>query len=164
MPDDIITAANSAFRLEAAAPPAVTLRAGVALDEYRDPPPFDPVLDAPTDDYLERYAFDGITFLDAASWRHYLPLLIDYTMRHLGCSESMVVEALLWSLRPPDRTPPRLASLTAEQEAAVVAFLDRLVFGSEPMTERDFARQVMEEWWVPRALYRDDGGGAAVER
>jgi len=158
---DVAAAAWDAFRSEAGATPATSLRAAVALDEYREPPVFDPVLDAPDDEYLESFAFDGQAFLDTASWLHYLPHLIDYAMRHLGDSRSMVVEGLLWSLRPPDRTPPRLAALTPVQEQVVVAFLEGLVFGDEPMSERDFAAQVMEEWWIPGALYRRSGGDDA---
>ena len=40
----------------------------------------------------------------------------------------MVIDGLLASLRPPDREPPRLASLSAGQEAVVVAVLDVLAF------------------------------------
>lgn len=161
MPTDISTAAWDAFRADSEREPSISLRAAVVLDEYRNPPPFDPILDAPDDAYLERYAFDGQSFLDAASWRHYLPYLIDYAMRHLGNSRSMVIEALLWSLRPPDRIPPRLGSLTADQEEVIVRFLERLVCGDEPLGERDFALQVMEEWWVPAALYRPSGDADA---
>ncbi len=65
----------------------------------------------------------------------------------------MVAEALLWSLRPPDREPPRLGSLSAEQEAVVVAVLDVLAF-DERSLDRDLAMQVLEEYWIPGALYR----------
>lgn len=65
----------------------------------------------------------------------------------------MVVEGLLHNLRPPDREPPRLASLTAEQESVIVAFLDEVAC-SEDSANRDFAQQVLEEGWLPDALYR----------
>jgi hypothetical protein len=65
----------------------------------------------------------------------------------------MVVEGLLHSLRPPDREPPRLASLTVEQESVIVEFLEDLAF-SEDSANQDFAQQVLEEWWLPDALYR----------
>jgi hypothetical protein len=65
----------------------------------------------------------------------------------------MAVEGLLHSLRPPDREPPRLASLTAEQEAVIVALLEEVAF-SEDSANSDFAMQVLEEWWIPNALYR----------
>jgi hypothetical protein len=65
----------------------------------------------------------------------------------------MLTEALLWSLRPPDREPPRLGSLSAEQEAVIVAVLDVLAFDARSL-DRELAMQVLEEYWVPGALYR----------
>jgi hypothetical protein len=148
----LIARAQAAFRADATVPPAMSLRAGSAVDSYDAPPPFDPALDAPTDAYLETHAFNGLPYLDAASWRHYLPGLIDYALRHLA-TPSMATEGLLGSLRPPDREPPRLGSLNTEQEAVVVAVLDVLGF-DERSAHRDFALQVLEEYWVPGALYR----------
>lgn len=130
----------------------MTLRGGYAEDSYDSAPPPDPVLDEPTDAYLETYTFWGLAYLDPASWRHYLPRLIDYSLRHMD-DPKLAVEGLLHSLRPPDRDPPRLASLTAEQEAVIVAFLEEVAF-SEDSANRDFAMQVLEEWWLPDALYR----------
>ena len=72
----------------------------------------------------------------------------------------MVTESLLSSLRPPDREPPRLASLSAAQEAVVVAVLDALAFG-DGSAYQDYAMQVLEEYWVPNALYRRRPGGDA---
>lgn len=57
------------------------------------------------------------------------------------------------SLRPPDRQPPRLASLNEKQEAVIAAFLLYLCF-SGGSVNRDFACQVLEEWWLPDSLYR----------
>ena len=106
------------FQADLAVVPSTTLRSADAIDSYAPPIPYDPVLDEPTDAYLERYTFWGQTFLDAASWRHYLPRWIDYAVRHATDRTTTVVDGLLASLRPPDREPPRLASLTAEQEAS----------------------------------------------
>ncbi|MBY0246893.1 MAG: hypothetical protein K2Q17_04415 [Nitrospiraceae bacterium] len=142
---------NAAFAKDVASPPGITLRGGDALDGYENPPPFDPTLDEVTDTYLGRYS-GGLTFLDAASWRYYLPHLIEYTVRHFG-QFTDVCDALLNNLRPPDREPPRLASLTPDQERAVTAFLELLAF-SESSAHRDFACQVLEEWWIAGALYR----------
>jgi hypothetical protein len=64
-----------------------------------------------------------------------------------------VCDALLNNLRPPDREPPRLASLSADQEKVVVEFLELLAF-SNTSAIRHFACQVLEEWWIPGALYR----------
>jgi hypothetical protein len=81
---DLVARAEAAFRADAAAVPLVTLRGGDALDSYAEPPAHDPATDAPSDDYLERYAYWGLAHLDAASWRHYLPRLIRYALEHLG--------------------------------------------------------------------------------
>ena len=98
------------------------------MDGYNQPTPFDPVQDEPTDAYLEGFTFWGLGYLDARSWRHYLPRLIDYAFRHPD-DGAMVSEALLRSLRPPDRYPPRLATLTADQESVVRAFLEQAALG-----------------------------------
>ena len=119
------------------------------------------MLDKPTDAYLERYTFWGQTFLDAASWRHYLPRWIDYAVRHASNRTTMVADGLLASLRPPDREPPRLASLSAEQEAVVVALLHHAASGSDAVYDAALARQVLEEWWMPNAWYRPAPGAGA---
>lgn len=133
-------------------PPATSLRCGDALDSYQRPIPFDTIADSPTDDYLNRYHI-GVAFLDPASWRHYLPILMDYALRNPPHDRGLVVDALLSSLRPPDREPPRLGSLSPEQEQTIKDFLDTLAF-SEESPHREFALQVLEEYWVPDAIYR----------
>jgi len=152
MRSEIRHRACEVFHADALAVPQMTLRGGYAEDSYDIAPPPDPVLDELTDTYLEAYTFWGLAYLDPASWRHYLPHLIDYTFRHMD-DPKMVVEGLLHNLRPPDRVPLRLASLTAEQEAVIVEFLEDVAF-SEDSANRDFAIQVLEEWWIPDALYR----------
>ena len=150
---DLVSRAEAAFRADAVAVPAMTLRGGDALDSYTEPRAHDAAIDAPSDAYLETYGYWALAHLDAGSWRHYLPRLIAYALEHLGEPGSMVTEALLWSLRPPDREPPRLGSLSAEQEAVIVAVLDVLAF-DERSLDRDLAMQVLEEYWAPGALYR----------
>jgi hypothetical protein len=147
--------AREVFHADALDAPRMTLRGGYAEDSYDQVPAPDPDLDKPTDSYIGTYAFWGLAYLDPASWRYYLPHLIGYAFRHMDDPE-MAVEGLLHSLRPPDREPPRLASLTAEQEAVIVAFLEELAF-SEDSANRDFAMQVLEEWWIPDALFRHVG-------
>ena len=102
----------------------------------------------PTDEYLEGFAFWGLAYLDAQSWRHYLPRLIDYALRRPD-DPAMVAEALVRSLRPPDRYPPRLASLSTEQEAVVTAFLEQVALGETASHLRDDAQQALDEWWLP---------------
>jgi hypothetical protein len=154
MRDALVERAYAAFRADAERPPPVTLRGGDAIDSYSSPPPYDSALDAPSDAYLERYAYWALTFLDAASWRHYLPALIDHTLRHLDRPTTMVGEGLLFSLRPPDREPPRLATLTTEQEAVIAAFLEELAFNDEGRAYQEDALLILEEWWLPNARYR----------
>ena len=153
--DEIIRRAYEVFQADVDATPTTTLRGGEALDSYDEPPPYDPDIDVATDAYLEAYAFNALNFLDAQSWRHYLPRLIDYALRNIASTApgTMAIDGLLWSLRPPDRDPPRLASLTKSQEEVVVAALDQLAFSGDSVYRKD-AMQVMEEWWIPGALYR----------
>ena len=167
--------ARDAFRVEQAEPPALSLRGANAVDGYDHPEPFDSALDEPTDDYLERFTFWAMPYLDARSWRHYLPRLIEYAFAHPD-DPAMVVEATVRSLRPPDRTPARLTTLSPEQEAVVVHFLERVALSDDEDGARDDARSALEEWWLPgaplraaavarsaapqRTEYREVGGGA----
>jgi hypothetical protein len=157
MTQDLIRRAQAAFRDDADAPPAMTLRGGDAVDGYYTPPPYDPAEDEPTDAYIEQYAYWGFNYLDPASWRHYLPLLIDFSLRNATREATpradMVVEAVLWALRPPERDPPRFAVLTEAQEAVIVDFLEFLAF-DDSSDHQEFAMQVLEEYWMPGALYR----------
>ena len=155
----LIARAYDVFRPDVETIPQTTLRGGDALDSYDEPPPYDPDIDALTDTYLETYAFNGMVFVDPASWRHYLPRLIDYALRNIGSNApgTMAIDSLFWALRPPDRDPPRLASLNAEQEAVIVAVLDELAFSPDSVYQQD-AMEVMQEWWIPGALYRPRDG------
>ena len=139
-----------AFAADAALP-RMSLRGGDALDSYREPPPFDASQDGVSDAYLEQH-FWGVAHLDPDSWRHYLPHLIAFALRHVG-EGSNAVDALLLSLRPPDREPPRLGSLSTRQSAVVAQFLEDLAFASDS-AHQELACQVLEEAWLPGALYR----------
>jgi len=149
----IVRRASEAFRTDAAAPPPLTLRGGSAVDSYDQPIPFDPAEDEPTDAYLEKFAFWGLGYLDAVSWRHYLPRLIDYAFR-CPTDPAMVIEALVRSLRPPDRYPPRLATLSADQEDVVRSFLEQAALGGAYPHVQEEAQQALEEWWLPNARSR----------
>ena len=151
--DEIVRCAFEAFRVDAEALPPLSLRGGNAVDGYDEAEPFDAAQDQPSDAYIEGYAFWGLGYLDAQSWRHYLPRLIDYALRRPD-DPAMAVEALIRSLRPPDRYPPRLATLSAEQEAVVVAFLEMLALGDGFHPLREGAQQALEEWWLPGARHR----------
>jgi len=131
--------------------PPMTLRGGNAVDGYDTAPPFDAELDRPTPEYLEKY-FWGIAHLDPVSWRYYLPILANYALTNVS-NASNAVDAFLASLRPPDREPPRLGSLSKEQESVVIALLDRLAFDPESVWTSQ-AMTALEEYWAPGALYR----------
>ena len=156
---ELIQNAYEVFYDESVKIPPMTLRAGDAIDGYDIPPPYDEELDKLTDDYMQQYACFALPFLDAVSWRYYLPFLIDFTLRHFTTEaspeSSVVVDGILYSLRPPDTEPCRLAILTAKQESVIIQFLDILAF-DEASDYQDFAMQVLEEYWIPGALYRDE--------
>jgi hypothetical protein len=63
------------------------------------------------------------------------------------------VGALIASLRPPDRDPPRLASLSPAQEKVIRELLQVLAFGEGSAWQRD-ACQALEKWWIENPLYR----------
>jgi hypothetical protein len=144
-----------AFRVDLAAPPPLTLRGANAVDGYDEPDPYDQQIDAPTDEYLERFTFWAMPYLDAQSWRHYLPRLIEYALSH-PADPHMVGEALVRSLRPPDRLSPRLATLDRKQEAVIVELLKLIAVDDRPHGARDDALAALEEWWLPGARARAD--------
>jgi len=151
---DLIADIFAAFSAEGTAFPTMTLRGGDALDADKPAPPFDVLVDAISDEYLEAHPW-GSGWLDAASWRHYLPFMMEYALRHITES-SDVTDALLTSFRPPDRNPPRLATLTKAQETAVLRFLDVMAY-SEESASMDLAAMVLSEWWTPGAIPKDLG-------
>ncbi len=159
MNQELIQNAYDVFHDNSVKEPPMTLRAGDAIDSYDIPPNYDEELDKLTDDYLQQYAYFALPFLDAISWRYYLPFLIDFALRHYtpeaAPESSIVVEGTLSSLRPPDREPPRLAVLTTEQESVIIKFLDILAF-DENSDYQDYAMQVLEEYWIQGALYREE--------
>jgi hypothetical protein len=159
----IVSRAFEVFRNDAAAPPPLTLRGGNAVDSHSQPMPFDPAEDEPTDAYLEGFAFWGLGYLDARSWRHYLPRLIDYAFRYPN-DPAMVAEALVRSLRPPDRYPPRLATLSADQEDVVRTFLEQAALGDAIPHMQVDAQQALEEWWLPNARCRPTARETAALR
>jgi hypothetical protein len=162
-PHDLVARAYDLFRDDLASPPPLTLRGGNTVDSYERPEPYDAAIDEPTDQYLEGYGFWGLGYLDARSWRHYLPRLIDYSLRRRE-DPAMAVEALVRSLRPPDRYPPRLATLSPDQESAVREFLELLALGDLVPGLEGEAQQALEEWWLPQPRSRPTAGEIAAAR
>jgi hypothetical protein len=151
---DLIADLFAAFSAEGTAFPPMTLRGGDALDLDKPAPPFDVLVDAISDEYLEAHPW-GTGWLDAPSWRHYLPFMMEYALRHIT-ERSDVTDALLTSLRPPDRNPPRLGSLSKAQETTVLRFLDVMAHSAESAS-LDLAALVLSEWWTPGAIAPDLG-------
>lgn len=149
---DLIADLFAAFSADGSAFPPMTLRGGDAVDIDKAPPPFEVLVDAISDEYLEAHPW-GSGYLDATSWRHYLPFMMEYALRHIGES-SDVTDALLTSFRPPDRSPPRLGSLSGAQETAVLRFLDVMAHSADSAS-LDLAAVVLSEWWTPGAIAPD---------
>jgi hypothetical protein len=150
---DVVEWTRAAFEGDMAEPPPLTLRGANAVDAYGVPEPYDAEMDAPTDAYLEAYSFWAMPYLDARSWRHYLPRLAEYALRHPE-DRAMVAESLVRSLRPPDRIPARLTTLSPEQERVIVALLELLALGRADGALSADAAAALDEWWLPDARLR----------
>jgi hypothetical protein len=150
MASSIVDQAYAVFHDHSIEFPPMSLRAGNAIDSYEMPPAYDEVLDKPTDDYLQKFAYFALSYLDAVSWRYYLPILIDYALRHVTDAPpetALVVEVSIWTLRPPDLENPRLSLLNPEQKLVIIEFLEFLAFNSRSMYQND-ALQALEEYWL----------------
>ena len=158
MNQKVIDQAYTVFHCDQIEIPPMTLRAGDAVDSYDLPTAYDEQLDQPTDEYLQQFACWGIHHLDPVSWHYYLPLLMSYSLRNATkdapVESGLAVEATIFSLRPPDREPSRFSLLTPEQEEVIVQFLDILAFDEESIYQED-GMQVLEEYWIPGAIYRN---------
>jgi hypothetical protein len=88
---------------------------------------------------------------------------MSYAARHPD-DPRMVVQALVHALRPPDRYPPRLATLSAEQEAVVCAFLEHMATSVAWEALQDDAQQALEEWWWPNPRSRPTPADIAALR
>jgi len=160
---ELVQRAYAAFDRDTIALPPLTLRGGNAVDGYGRAEPFDPDQDAPSDTYFEQFTFWGLGYLDSRSWRHYLPRLIDYALRRPE-DPAMVTEALVRSLSPPDRYPPRLATLTPQQEDVVRSFLELVALGDLVPHVQEEAQKALEEWWLPNPRSRPTADEIAALR
>ena len=151
---EIVQRAFEVFRADVESPPPLTLRGAERVDSYDYPEPYDVGLDEPTDAYIEQFAFHAMPFLDARSWRHYLPRLMDHAFRRPDEPTGLVLQAVIRSLSAPDREPPRLATLNPDQEAVVVAFLEEIARDSGREFDAEAAGQALLEWWAPNARHR----------
>ena len=149
---DSITADLAKSFSDLPAAPPMSLRGGNAVDDYEAAPAFDPVTDQVTPEYLEAH-FWGIPHLDSQSWRFYLPHLLSHALQNISNPGSNATDTFLFSLRPPDRDPPRFGSLSGTEEQVVAAVLDKLAF-SEESVWKEQAMIALEEYWAPGATYR----------
>ncbi|GAC1541937.1 MAG: hypothetical protein NVS3B10_30970 [Polyangiales bacterium] len=160
----------AAFGDDAARAPSTSLRGGNSLDDYEPPPPYDPVIDAPTDVYLERYALCGLGYVDPESWRHYLPRLLDHALRTFaadGAHSGLVIQALLSSLGPQSSAAPRRTSLSTEQERVIVEVLEVLAFDARSTWQDEALELLLDEHWSATAIderARRGGPGRPPER
>ena len=148
---DIVGDLQKAFAAEPD-PPPMSLRAGNAVDSGGPPAPFDPAEDLLTPDYFEQH-FWGIAHLDPQSWRYYIPRLLAYALQSFAAPGLNAVDFALESLRPPDRDPLRLGSLSEAQERAVARALEELAF-NESSPWKEPAIIALEEYWAPGAIHR----------
>lgn len=162
-PEEIVARAFEVFAADLRQPPPLTMRGANAIDSHDWPTPFEATSDQVTASYLEGFAFWGLAYLDAPSWRHYLPALIQYVLVRPD-DPALVADALVRSLRPPDHYPARLASLTPEQEAVVTAFLEHVAGGSGPEGLSADATDALDEWWRPGARSRPTPAAIAAAR
>lgn len=150
-PQDLLKRLRDAFAVDLLRPPATTLREADTIDSYGEARPVMVSDDSPTPSYLNRCA-SGISYLDAASWRHYLPALGELAINSLS-EDSLAVSGLIQSLRPPDREPPRLGSLDAMQEIVLRELLELVAYSADSIWQSE-ACQALEERWIEGALYR----------
>ena len=95
MKEEFIELIERAFGRESKTPPPMTLRAGNALDDYEDPPAFDPRIDVPTGENLETFHW-GLPHPDSRSWRYYLSFFIEYAVHHIKESSNEIPIDRLW--------------------------------------------------------------------
>ena len=152
--EDLKLRLQDAFAADLSTQPAMSLRAADSIDSYRETLAFDAEADRASTEYLNQYAW-GIPHLDPMSWRHYLPVLGSLALDSLS-TESAAVRGFIESLRPPDRDPPRLASLSARQEAVVRELLEALAFSQQSIWQEEACR-ALEEWWMEDPLFRSPG-------
>lgn len=127
--------------------PPMSLRAGDRLDDGLEPLPFDRELDRPTRDYLDRHMF-GLHYLDAASWQHYLPILLTSTFEHFA-TPSNHVDLFLMVL---SSASSELHALAPEQKAVIIAMLEHVAFGQGSI-RADEAMLALQQYWWPHSDY-----------
>jgi hypothetical protein len=103
-------------------------------------------------DELVDSEYAALSFLSPDGFRHFIPAYMGFTLRHLG-SGAAAVDSTIWSLAPvfyedagiQDFVVSKLSSLTDDQRAAVVAFLEAIrELGDDYVAEQ--ASQALAYW------------------
>jgi hypothetical protein len=103
-------------------------------------------------DELVESEYAALSFLSPDGFRHFIPAYMGFTLRHLG-SGAAAVDSTIWSLAPvfyedagiQDFVVSKLSSLTDDQRAAVVTFLEAIrEVGDDYVAEQ--ASQALAYW------------------
>jgi hypothetical protein len=103
-------------------------------------------------DELVESEYAALSFLSPDGFRHFIPAYMGFTLRHLG-SGAAAVDSTIWSLAPvfyedagiQDFVVSKLSSLTDDQRAAMVAFLEAIrELGDDYVAEQ--ASQALAYW------------------
>jgi Family of unknown function (DUF6714) len=103
-------------------------------------------------DELVESEYAALSFLSPDGFRHFIPAYMSFTLRHLG-SGAAAVDSTIWSLAPvfyedagiQDFVVSKLSSLTDDQRAAVMAFLEAIrELGDDYVAEQ--ASQALSYW------------------
>jgi hypothetical protein len=103
-------------------------------------------------DELVESEYAALSFLSPDGFRHFIPAYMGFTLRRLG-SGAAAVDSTIWSLAPvfyqdagiQDFVVSKLSTLTDDQRAAVVAFLEAVrEVGDDYVAEQ--ASQALAYW------------------
>jgi hypothetical protein len=106
-------------------------------------------------DELVETEYAALSFLSPDGFRHFIPAYMRFTMRHLD-SGAAAVDSTIWSLAPvfyedagiQEFTVSKLSSLSGDQRAAVVAFLEAVrELGDDYVAEQ--AGKALSWWRAP---------------
>lgn len=158
-PDDVVSAIESAF---AGVPRGrVTLHEAEAMDRRlsieeataaRKRDPESDWRDVPAASIEECRA--ALCFVDADSWRFYLPAYMRLGLRHLDAPRNLAIDVAIYSLDcgagPPEaveRNLERFRGLRPDQAAAVRRFLT-FASQNEDLCDAYVARQALDTYWA----------------
>jgi len=83
-----------------------------------------------------------------------MPRLMQRAMQRPGDRRGLVLGALRYSLRSPDREPPPLVKVSPPQEPVIRAFLRALSAGAAYAHEADAIEAAHREWWSDDPVFQ----------